>query len=393
MRLNKAQLELVAKLTDPDCPSPAAVRAEVGTGVGGAIERVIEIYVRSTSVLLIVPNFNVLVEQWTWRLQQVEGIRAVQQLSVPLALEMLDHGVPGAGSVVVAKVMDLRRPLAQRLLNRWSPGLLIIDDASSQARLALGDGSDVGSQSQQLLQFAMTCSRRVILVARSQQVMDGIPIVAELSRSKGPEVAIRRFAFNIPADELALMRAAGAFSQQNSVKNWSDLPDTRPMLMDRLLKIATAKSTLGDDGKSPESSEEETSWGYIDALEHLGEDHRLTALDRAIDASDHGLVLVVAPSFADLDYVVQHLESTRGSEVQKVSRRDAAIQWSRLATDDSGHKIIAATPSVLRSFSLGSEAITLIIWSRELQVRDQLADFLQGAGNSMYVVVLEPRDP
>jgi hypothetical protein len=37
----------------------------------------------------------------------------------------------------------------------------------------------------------------------------------------------------------------------------------------------------------------------------------------------------------------------------------------------------------------GSESVSLIIWSQELQVRDQLTDLLQGAGDNMSVAMLE----
>jgi hypothetical protein len=374
MMLNDTQRQLVAALTDPGCPNPAAVRAEIGTGVGSAIEQVIKAFARSTSVLLVVANHNVLVEQWLWRLEQHEEIRGLHQLSVPLALDMLDRGIPGPGSVVVAKVMDLRLPLAQKLLSRWSPGVLVIEGVSSFGRVSLEE------QSGRLLRLAMASADRVIVVTRDAQLLDAIPVVGELSRLAGPGVEIQREGFAMPAEERAFMHIAGLFTQQNQIKDWPDMPDTRPTLMDRLLKIAT--SGYGDAI--------ETSWSYIDVLERLGTDQRLVALDQVIEASDHGLILVVAPSLAELDYVVQHLESSFVGEVVRASTRAADIQWSEVTSADSDRKIIVTTPSALGRVTHGIGSITLIIWSRELRVRDQLADLLLGGDDTIQVVVLEP---
>jgi hypothetical protein len=384
MTQNSSQ-ELIAKLSDPNCPSRAAIQVDAGAGVYGTIERIIAHFASSTSVLLLAPNFQVLVEQWASRLGAREDI-TVQTLSVSLALDWLDRGVPGRGSVIVGKLMDLRRPPIQRLLQSWVPGALIVDDASAETRANLREANGDSHAATQL-RSAMSSSPRTIVVTRSRSV-DGMPIVARIRPPERSGHELNRYEFSVSSNELELMKTAGLFTQQNGVKSWHDVPDTRPALMDRLLRIATAKSGADApaNGDVAATDVAEVSWGYIDALERLVPDPRLEALDRAIDECDSQYILVVAPRVADVDYVVQHLESTRGDRIKIVSNKLRGPSFEPgLATG-----LFAGTPSALRQLTLLSGSVALIVWSREVDVLDQLSELIQGYGKDIFIAVLIP---
>src|SRR4051794_12635787 len=96
-RLIAAQNDLVEKLTDARCPRVAAVQADVGAGISRPIRYLIEEFARTTSVLLVVPNSTLYAQQWISRLSDIESTFSIQKLSLSLALDMLDRGVPASG--------------------------------------------------------------------------------------------------------------------------------------------------------------------------------------------------------------------------------------------------------------------------------------------------------
>ncbi len=376
-KLIAAQNDLVDKLTDARCPRIAAVQAEAGTGISRPIEYLIEEFARTTSVLLVVPNSTVYAQQWISRLSDIKNTFNIQQLSLSLALDMLDRGVPASGSIIVSTAGILRQSNVQRLVDAW-PGVLIVFEPTATTLSRLADAIS-------------TAQRTIIVIMTPDQLVGNIPVVATLVRGELPSLRTDPYPFDVSPYEVALMEIAGRFTLENGIKEWVDLPDTRPSLLDRLLRIATAKSLPEKSAQAESRIAEvaETAWDYIDQLEHLTKDPRLIALDRAIAGCGKKGIFIVTPTSVDLDYVVQHLESTRGEVTKLDSTDDAARALAETGAASTGAKLTSGTISVFRKISAWPRSAAMIIWSRERQVLEELAEGIQNSRN-FYIAALRP---
>jgi hypothetical protein len=378
-KLIAAQNDLVEKLTDANCPRVVAVQAEVGTGISRPIEYLIEQFARTASVLLVVPNSAILAQHWIDRLSDVKDTFTIQKLSLSLSLDMLEQGVPASGSIIVSTAAILHQSNVQRLVDTW-PGVLIVLEptAVTQSRLAA----------------AMSTAQRTILVTiTSDQLVGKIPVVARLVRDELPSTRTVPYQFDVSPYEETLMKIAGQFTLENGPKEWADLPETRPSLLDRLLRIATAGPLSQHPTRAESSSAEiaETAWNYIDQLENfLTQDPRLTALDQAVDGCGQKAIFTVTPSSADLDYVLQHLESMHGKVTKIDSAEDAERALAQTRAGSNGPKLISGTVSVFRKVSSWPKSAAMIIWSRESHVLEELAEGIQASGN-FYIASLRSR--
>ena len=379
MMLNQAQRDVIAQLTDPSGPRVAAVQADVGSGGSRVIEALTEAFTRTTSVLVVVPTSAALAQQWILRLTEIDAIAQVQQLSLSLALDMLEGGVPAVGSVVVATPRLLHQPIVKRLLRAWSGVLIAIEPTAKTL---------------EHLEGAISAAQRTIaIVVSPKHPIGDIPIVARLEFEQHRNSGLRPYYFDVPHNEGALTESAGLFTQRNRIKQWEDSPDTRPTLMDRLLRIATAKVDLAAAKitESEANDVKERSWGYIEQLEQLGVDPRLIALDSAIGDCGRTRIVVATPTLADLDYVMQHLQSTRGGARKVDSAEEAALSLEADFGVGSDDKLLVGTASLFSRLIAWPDSVALIVWSREEHVLDELPDLMRISGHEIYAAVLRPK--
>jgi hypothetical protein len=341
------QRELLDRLRDPACPSPAVVVAPPGAGIRLPLEiRLAE--VAHESLCLVVTTMQLLAAQWASRLEAA-GVQPVVLLTgADAALGILEESdVPQRG-VIVTTQASARRKLSSEALAEMEFELAIYDHPTRppsaerdeprlRARRIISLVDRLDASNTQSTIWHMTLDSLV-----DMGMTDVIPFIYEEGSAE------REFR---DAAKAALSEYAQKYGIPEALPS-----DSLPALHSRLLTAATRMT--------PEGDLVSRIWKILDRMDaFIGPDSRLRALDQVLNRvlATNTRCVVVASTVTDVNYIAEHLNATARSPRAVITGTMSgdAVQ-STLASIHPGECIVA-TP-VIAPDGRWPENTTVILW-------------------------------
>lgn len=352
------------------------VRAPVGSGLAEVLAHLAVDGATRNGLVAVVTQGRALVEQWTATLQRAGALK-VRHIgsSTDLLIEIERSGEarPGLGDGIVVISADLLSKLSRsRQVGQFRPALLIVDNVIG----VLGDPN-----SDSVNQLAER-SARVVVASHHQadlswlegaRVIDWIPPAFSNARS-----SLRFHTFPVSQEEVdATRRAWGLLQGENrlgstSATTWSSLHATLLRIaaraggdsystQGRLFEPEGTQSSLFEHRDSEWAKHLDDLWEVADALEAVGEDRRLAAMDEVVlEAKEADRTCVVLTDRADdAEYVAAHLRSINLGVGLLTGMAPPGERETALHAGD----VIVMTTAVMDSSMIKPARLAVIWWS------------------------------